>query len=168
VARRYFLCQLRHAFSPIQLRKPLFECTDGVQKIVAAGCHRPGEDRIFCPVAVKYAVLFLFCSYIAVENVDDAADVGNQCFCLQHFPCWGRVPKMTLVFHCILQNDPDSQRLAPAPRDLRWNRKNSAKGFWPKKKKRPRLGEAEAEVYRRNNAEIGMTTMWPRKPADSH
>jgi hypothetical protein len=57
-----------------------------------------GEDRIVEPGAVEYAGLFLLSGDIAVENLDDAIDVGNQFFCLQRIPCWGRAPKMTLVF----------------------------------------------------------------------
>jgi hypothetical protein len=59
--------------------------------------------------------LLLFSGDIAVENPDDASDVGNQCFCLQRFPCRGRAPKMKLVYHCVLQNDPDSQRYEQVP-----------------------------------------------------
>jgi hypothetical protein len=54
--------------------------------------------------------LFLFSDDVAVENLDDAIDVGNQFSCLQGFPCWGRAPKMTLMLHYMLQNDPDSPR----------------------------------------------------------
>jgi hypothetical protein len=43
---------------------------------------------------------------LAVENLDDAIDVGNQFSCLQCLPCWGRAPKMTLVFHFDFSNGP--------------------------------------------------------------
>jgi hypothetical protein len=45
------------------------------------------------------------CSSSAVENREDAIDVGNQLSCLQRFPCWGRAPKMALMFHFVTPND---------------------------------------------------------------
>jgi hypothetical protein len=85
--------------SLIKLRKPPFERSDCVRKIISARCQRPGEHRILYLGAVEYAGLFLFSGDIAVENSHDAGDVGNQYPCLQRFPCWSRTPKMTLVFH---------------------------------------------------------------------
>ena len=99
----FSLCQFGDQLSLIQLRKSLFERSDGVHKIISAGCQRPGEHRILYLGAVEYAGLFLFSGDIAVENLDDAIDVGNQYSCLQRIPCWGRAPKMTLVFHFLLQ-----------------------------------------------------------------
>jgi hypothetical protein len=99
----FSLCQFSDQLSLIQLRKSLFERSDGLHKIISAGCQRPGEHRILYVGAVEYAGLFLFSGDIAVENLDDAIDVGIQYSCLQRIPCWGRAPKMTLVFHFLLQ-----------------------------------------------------------------
>jgi hypothetical protein len=101
LTRAYFsLCQFGH-LNLIQLRKLPLERSDSFLKIISAGCQRPGEHRILYLGAVEYAGLFLFSGDIAVENLHDASDVGNQFSCLQGFPCWGRAPKMTLMFHCI-------------------------------------------------------------------
>src|SRR6202035_3862675 len=72
----------------------------------------PGEHRILYLGAVEYAGLFLFSGDIAVKDLDDAIDVGNQYSCLQRFACWGRAPKMTLMFHFL------------PPNDLLWHRSN--------------------------------------------
>ena len=78
---------------------------------------------------------------MSVEQLDAAIEFANhlpdlRCFPLHGFACI----KMTLVFHCMLQNDPDSQRSARAPWMLGRSRKNLAKGVGGPKKKRPQLG----------------------------
>ena len=61
-----------------EIYKSLFESRDGAQKIVPARDQRPGEDRIVDPGAVEYAGLFLFSGDVAIEDLDDAIDIGNQ------------------------------------------------------------------------------------------
>jgi hypothetical protein len=93
-----------------KIYKSLFESSDSVHEIISAGRQRPGKHRIRYLGAVEYAGLFLLSGDIAVEDLDDAINVGNQYSCLQRFPCRRRFPKMRLMFHCMLQNDPDSSR----------------------------------------------------------
>jgi hypothetical protein len=91
-------------------RKSLFESSDSVREIISAGRQRPGKHWIPYLGAIECAGLFLLSGDFAVEDLDDAKNVGNQHSCLQRFPCRRRLPKMRLMFHCMLQNDPDSSR----------------------------------------------------------
>jgi len=62
----------------VKIYYSLFESSDGAQKIVPASDQRPGEERIVYSGAVEYAGLFLLSGDIAVEDLDDAINVGNQ------------------------------------------------------------------------------------------
>jgi hypothetical protein len=66
---------------------------------------------------------------ISIEQLDAAIELANHLPDLRCFPLRGSVRvKMTLVCHCMLQNDPDSAAISTSPRILGRSRKNLAKG----------------------------------------
>jgi hypothetical protein len=66
---------------------------------------------------------------ISIEQLDAAIELANHLPDLRCFPLRGSVRvKMTLVSHCMLQNDPDSAAISTSPRILGRSRKNLAKG----------------------------------------
>jgi hypothetical protein len=144
LGRFFSLCQFGDRLSRlVQCRKPLFERSDSVPKIVAARCENPRENRIGGVGSVKYPGAFLFGSNVAIEQLDDAIEIADHLSDLYRLSLRGFASiKMTLVSHWVLQNDPDSQRSARAPWILGRNRKNSAKGSAAQ-----HSGEAGAKVY---------------------
>jgi hypothetical protein len=48
------------------------------RRLSPARDQRPGEDRIVDPGAVEYAGLFFFSGDVAIEDLDDAIDIGNH------------------------------------------------------------------------------------------
>jgi hypothetical protein len=140
----FSLCQFGDRLSRlVQCRKPLFERSDSVPKIVAARCENPRENRIGGVGSVKYPGAFLFGSNVAIEQLDNAIEIADHLPDLYRLSLRGFASiKMTLVSHWVLQNDPNSQRSARAPWILGRNRKNSAKGSAAQ-----HSGEAGAKVY---------------------
>jgi hypothetical protein len=90
--------------------KAFLQRRDRVQKITAPRCETPSENRVGGVGSVKYPGPFLFGGNVGIEQFDAAIELAN------HLPYQHGLPlrafariKMTLVFHCMLQNDPFPQ-----------------------------------------------------------
>jgi hypothetical protein len=85
--RLFSLCQFGDQLSLRgEIRKSLFERSDGVPKIVAARCQRPGEHRIGGIGAIGYPGTIFLGGNVAIEDPDDAIEVANHCGDSRHFP----------------------------------------------------------------------------------
>jgi hypothetical protein len=69
-----------------------------VRKIVPARCLGPGEDRILSVGSIENPRAVLFGGNVAVEDLDDAVEIGNQCPDLRRFSQLTLVSNPT-VFH---------------------------------------------------------------------
>jgi hypothetical protein len=83
-------------------RKSLFESSDSVREIISAGRQRPGKHWIPYLGAIECAGLF--------SSSGRREKCRQSIFLFATLPVQASPPKMRLMFHCMLQNDPDSSR----------------------------------------------------------
>ena len=64
----------------------MFERRDGIPKIVAPRCRRPGERRVGGIGAIEYPGTFLLGGDIAIQDPDEALEIANHFADLYRFP----------------------------------------------------------------------------------